>query len=87
MKKKMGALAILVAFSLSIQLVSHVWGKGHVPAGKAQMCHKGRVIQIAEESVADHIGHGDCRINAAELVPPLFTRDACDPDELGDFCS
>ena len=87
MKKKIGVLVILAAFSLSIPLVTHVLAKAHVPDGKAQMCHKGRVIIIDERSEAAHRAHGDCRINAAELIPPLFPGDTCDPDDLGDFCN
>ncbi len=87
MKKKMGALAILAAFSMAVPLVTHVWAKAHVPAGMAQVCHKGKVINIDIPGLRGHLRHGDCRINAAELIPPLFPGDACDPDELGDFCS
>lgn len=86
MKKKMGALAILAAFSLAIPLVTHVWAKAHVPADEAQMCHKGHVIQVELDAVDAHRRHGDCRINAALLVPPLFPGNKCDPDALGVLC-
>ncbi len=77
MKKKMGALAILAAFSLAMPLVTHVWAKAHVPAHKEQVCHKGSVLTIGAPAVRGHLRHGDCFIDKATLIPPLFTGDPC----------
>ena len=81
MKRLLGLL-IVVAFLVAIPVSHLVLAKGHVPAGMAQMCHKGQVIQIDEPGVRGHRVHGDCRIDAATLVPPLFTGDVCDAEAL-----
>ena len=86
MKRQLG-LAAVAAIVLGLPATHFVWGKAHVPAGMAQMCHKGKVIHVDLPAVPAHRGHGDCRINAAQLLPPLFPGDACDPAVLGGLCT
>lgn len=84
MKKFFVILA--VAASLAAIPVSNVLVKAHVPAHKEQVCHKGLVRTVGESAVGGHLGHGDCQIAKATLVPPLFTGDACVIQNAGTAC-
>ena len=76
MKRQLG-LAAVAAIMLALPTSHFVLGKGHVPAGKEQVCHKGSVLTIAAGSVADHVAHGYAFIDKRTQIPPFFTGDSC----------
>ena len=82
MIKKLVALSFVAVILLAIPASHQMWGKGHVPAHKEQVCHKGTVITVGRPAMSKHIlRHGDCRIDAATKTPPLFSGDACDASD------
>lgn len=80
MKRLLSLFAIL-AFLLAVPMSHVAWGKGHVPSHKEQVCHKGTVITVGASAVEGHKKHGDCRIDKATHLPPLFTGDSCDDSD------
>ena len=64
---------VLIALPVS----NLVWGKGHVPAHKEQVCHQGKVIEVGTSALADHLSHGDLFIDKATQRPPFFKGDSC----------
>ena len=67
--KRILLLALAAAIVLAIPASHLLFAKGHVPAGKEQVCHKGSVLVIGESSVQDHLEHGDCFIDKRTQVP------------------
>ena len=78
MKRQLG-LAAVAAIVLGLPATHFVWGKGHVPAHKEQVCHAGGVLAVGAPAVGAHLGHGDCFIDKLTHLPPLFTGDSCSP--------
>ena len=74
--KKFFVLFAAVA-SLAAIPASNVFVKGHVPAHKEQVCHKGHVIAVGARAVAAHEGHGDAFIDKNDPDNVFFTGDAC----------
>lgn len=73
MKRVILAIAVAALLAPAGQVV---FGKGHVPAHKDQLCHRGEVINVGKSAVAKHIAHGD--VNLDQSTPPtLFPGDAC----------
>ena len=70
-------LLIVVAFLVAVPASHLVWGKGHVPAHKEQVCHKGSVLAVGAAAVAGHEGHGDCFIDKNDPDNVFFTGDPC----------
>jgi len=73
------SILFLVAVLLAAFPASHLaLAKGHVPAHKDQVCHKGNVIEIDPGSVADHEGHGDIQLPACDFANVFHAGDSCD---------
>ena len=61
-------IAVMLAVALPIVTIGIVSGKAHVPAGKVQVSHKGRMaINVNASSLADHVGHGDIQLPACDF--------------------
>ena len=75
--KQVVVLLILIAVMLAgaFSASQFVWGKGHVPAHKDQVCHVGEVITVGTPAVRSHIAHGDCFIDKNSTG--FFTGDPC----------
>lgn len=82
--KRYLVFAIFGAFLLALPAAQIVSGKGHVPTGKIQVCHKGRTLTIDKGSLADHQGHGDGQLPACDFNNIFHTGDACPADADGD---
>lgn len=70
MKKYLVLMSIIaVAVALGALTSGIALGKGHVPLGKSQVCHKGQMaINVDAGSLADHVGHGDIQLAACDAV-------------------
>lgn len=67
MKRKL-LIPILLALLLGILATGIVWSKGHVPAGKVQVSHKGMfAIEVEASSLNDHLSHGDVHLPACDF--------------------
>jgi hypothetical protein len=82
--KRLFVFVIFGAFLLALPAAQFVSGKGHVPTGKVQVCHKARTLTIGQESLADHQGHGDGQLPACDFNNVFHTGDACPADKDGD---
>ena len=80
MRRFLGLL-IVAAFLVAASATHLVWAKGHVPAHKEQVCHKGSVLTIGAAAVRGHLRHGDCFIDKNTHMPALFTGDMCDTSD------
>lgn len=83
--KRILVLSIAAAFLLAVPASHLVFGKGHVPTNKIQVCHKGKVVTVGASALADHLGHGDCQLPACDFSNVFHTGDPCDAiDSSGD---
>ena len=80
-RQRLFGLSVLAAAVLAIPASHMVMGKGHVPAGKDQVCHKGETLTISLAAFGAHIGHGDCELPIDDGANVFFTGDACSPDD------
>ena len=82
MKRFLVALAVVA--SLSAIPVSNALVKGHVPAHKDQVCHRGSTLTVGLGAADRHVAsHGDCLLpttlfNTATETNVFHTGDACD---------
>ena len=61
-------ISIASASLLAITGSQMVWSKAHVPAGKVQMCHKGRAaLNVAAPAQFGHLRHGDFFLPACDF--------------------
>ena len=61
-------VAVVLAVALPFATAGVVWGQEHVPAGKVQVSHKGRIaLNIDASSLTDHLGHGDIQLPACDF--------------------
>ena len=74
--KKFLVLFAVVA-SLAAIPVSNVLVKGHVPAHKEQVCHRGEVITVGTRAVRAHLRHSDAFIDKNDFSTICFTGNAC----------
>ena len=65
--KRVLFLTILAAFVLALPASHQVWGKGHVPSHKIQVCHEGETITVGAKALRAHIDHGDCQLPACDF--------------------
>lgn len=70
-------LGVLVAGVLVLPASHLVWGKGHVPVEKVQVCHKGMTITVAAGSLSDHLDHGDCQLPACDFNNIFHNQEDC----------
>ena len=82
--KRVLVLSVAAAVLLAIPASHLVFGKAHVRLGKAQICHKGRVIDVGGGSLSDHVGHGDCQLPACDFNNAFFKGDPCSNEDRGD---
>lgn len=54
-----------------------LFGKGHVPSHKDQVCHKGETITVSLNAIQGHLKHGDCKLPIDVEGIAFFTGDAC----------
>ena len=67
----------LAAAGIARGLRGVAWAKGHVPAHKAQVCHKGRTLVVGAAAVEGHLRHGDCTLPANDPENVFFKGDPC----------
>ena len=77
MKRLLFAVAVAVLLAPATDVV---FGKGHVPAHKEQVCHRGRVLAVGQAAVNAHVGHGDFFIDKNDPDNVFFTGDGCASD-------
>ena len=80
-RQRLLGLSVLAAAVMAIPASHMVMGKGHVAAHKEQVCHKGAVATVGAAAVGAHLDHGDCFIDKATHLPPLFAEDPCSPSD------
>lgn len=83
MKRILGVTIAVLAIA-AIPGSHLLWGKGHVPVHKAQVCHRGRVIVVAEAAVQGHQVHGDCQLPACDFNNIFQSGQSCDFEDSGD---
>lgn len=76
MKRLMLSFAA-VGFLVAIPASNAVWGKGHVPIGKVQVCHNGSVNTVDDNALPAHLGHGDCQLPVCDFNNVFHTGEAC----------
>lgn len=76
MKRLLISLAVMGSLA-AIPLSNALWGKGHVPIHKAQVCHKGEVITVSRSAKGSHLQHGDCGLPACDFNNVFSTGDDC----------
>ena len=100
MVKRVVFLSIVVAVLLAIPAAQKVWGKAHVPLGRAQICTPdGQVKNVSGRKASKAQNQGACRLTACAfndvdnddnvITQYIFLAgDSCDPtDDNGDgFC-
>ena len=69
-------MMVVALSALSIGLVS---GKGHVPAGKVQVCHRGTTIEVGASALPAHLKHGDGQLPACDFGNVFFKESPCLP--------
>ena len=79
--KRCLVFVIFGAFLLALPAAQLVSGKGHVPSGKVQVCHKARTLTISQGSLADHQGHGEFE-KVCEAFRDCYTKG--DHEKAGD---
>ena len=77
MKRLILSFAV-AGFLIAIPASNALWGKGHVPLGKVQVCHKGQVNTVSQNALPAHVGHGDCQLPVCDFNNVFFTGDACE---------
>lgn len=78
-------LSLLAAFVLALPASHLVWGKGHVPTHKVQVCHEGETIAVGAKALRAHLGHGDCQLPACDFNNVFQVGDPCSSsDSSGD---
>ena len=79
-------IAVMLAVALPMATIGIVSGKAHVPAGKVQVSHKGRMaININASSLSDHVGHGDIQLPACDFANVFKKGDDTSNVESADF--
>ena len=79
-------IAVILAVTLPIVTIGIVSGKAHVPAGKVQVSHKGRMaINVNASSLGDHVGHGDIQLPACDFNNVFGKRADTSNVESADF--
>ena len=76
MKRILVSLAVVGSLA-AIPVSNALWGKGHVPVHKSQVCHKGNVITVSRSAKGSHLRHGDCGIPACDLANMFQTGGDC----------
>lgn len=67
--KRRAIVSLVLVLLLAILVAGSVSSKGHVPAGKVQVSHKGRMaLEIEESSLQDHLDHGDVQLPACDFA-------------------
>ncbi len=65
MVKRVVFLSIGVAVLLAIPAAEKVWGKAHVPLGRAQICTGGGTVKnVAARALRGRLAGGACRLTA-----------------------
>lgn len=67
---------ILVAL-LTLLVSSVALGKGHIPAGKVQVCHRGVVNEVGAPALRAHLAHGDFQIPACDFNNVFHKEEDC----------
>lgn len=86
MKRLLVSLAVIGSLA-AIPVSNVLWGKGHVPANKDQVCHKGEVITVSSNALARHQGHGDCQLPECDFANVFHTGEACSSNNPGGECN
>ena len=69
MNRRRVLFPLLLAVLLMVLASGVAMGKGHVPAGKVQVSHKGVVRQVSAEALGGHLNHGDIQLPACDSAP------------------
>ena len=65
MVKRVVFLSIVVAVLVAIPAAQKVWGKAHVPMGRAQICTSGGTVKnVSGRALSRRLGEGACRLTA-----------------------
>ena len=79
-------VVLMLAVALPFATAGVVWGKAHVPAGKVQISHKGRMaLNVDASSLSDHVGHGDIQLPACDFNNVFGNQDDTSNVENADF--
>ena len=76
MKRLLVSLAVIGSLA-AIPVSNVLWGKGHVPNGKVQVCHDGVTRNVGKGSLTNHLSHGDCQLPACDFNNVFMTGEAC----------
>ncbi len=85
--KRLITLSIIGAFLFALPASHVVFGKGHVPSKKAQVCHNGEVLQVGTNGGAAHLKHGDCDLPACDFNNVFHTGGTCLGGPAGGQCN
>ncbi len=86
MKRLLVSLAVVGSLA-AIPVSNALWGKGHVPAHKSQVCHKGETITVGTAAMGSHLDHGDCQLPVCDFNNVFSTGAACNSNNAGGQCA
>ncbi len=84
--KRLIVSCTVLAFLIGIPASHYVWGKGHVPVHKVQVCHKGEVVTVSQNALDAHLDHGDCQLPICDFANVFHTGESCDSNNAGGKC-
>jgi len=67
MRRQRILVALVLPILLLVGATGSTLGKAHVPAGEAQMAHRGTVKQLPAQALRGHLRHGDIQLPACDF--------------------
>jgi len=64
-----------------------LFGKGHVPSHKGQVCHQGQTITVSLNAIQAHLDHDDCQLPTNDGAHIFHTGDLCNSNNAGGSCT
>ena len=64
MQRKQVLFSLVLVVILTVLVSGIAIGKGHVPLGQVQVCHRGEAKAVDAPALGGHLGHGDIQLPA-----------------------
>lgn len=77
MQRRQVLFSIGLVVLLTVLTTGVAWGKGHVPAHKVQVCHRGETNTVSANALQTHLNHGDGQLPACDFANIFHTGDPC----------
>ena len=77
MHRRQVLLSLILVVILTFLVSGIAFGKGHVAANKAQICHRGVIKEVGLRAADGHVAHGDFRLPACDFNNGFTTGESC----------